>query len=108
MHCGFSWRTPSRRTVSAYTGRLALFACLLALVLGPAVQPASAYVCGRPSKETRSLSAHVGAQKDCDRPAGRVKRGNADPMSFMFFIGILVAVVLVPVALGRREDLPPE
>jgi hypothetical protein len=29
-------------------------------------------------------------------------------MSFMFFIGIMIAVVLVPVALGRREDLPPE
>ena len=108
MHCGSSWRTPSRRTVLAYTGRLAVFACLLVLVFGPAVQPASAYVCGRPAKETRSLSAHLGTQKDCDRPAGRVKRGNADPMSFVFFIGILVAVVLVPVALGRREDLPPE
>jgi len=108
MHCGSSWRTPSRRTVLAYTGRLVVFACLLVLVFGPAVQPASAYVCGRPAKETRSLSAHLGAQKDCDRPAGRVKRGNADPMSFVFFIGILVAVVLVPVALGRREDLPPE
>jgi hypothetical protein len=108
MHCGSSWRTPSRRTVLAYTGRLVVFACLLVLVLGPAAQPASAYVCGRPSKATRSLSAHLGTQKDCDRPAGRVKRGNADPMSFVFFIGILVAVVLVPVALGRREDLPPE
>ena len=108
MHCGSIWRTPSRRTVLAYTGRLALLACLLVLVSGPAVQPASAYVCGRPEKATRSLSAHLGTQKDCDRPAGRVKRGNADPMSFMFFIGILVAVVLVPVALGRREDLPPE
>ena len=92
----------------AYTGRLVVFACLLVLVFGPAAQPASAYVCGRPSKATRSLSAHLGTQKDCDRPAGRVKRGNADPMSFVFFIGILVAVVLVPVALGRREDLPPE
>jgi hypothetical protein len=108
MHCGFSWRTPSRRTVLAYAGRLALLACLLVLVLGPAARPASAYVCGRPSTVTRSLSGHVAAQKDCDRPTGRVKRGNADPMSFMFFIGILLAVVLVPVALGRREDLPPE
>ena len=108
MHCGSSWRTPSRRTVLAYTGRLALFACLLVLAFGPAVEPASAYVCGRPSKEARALTAHVGTQTACDRPSGRVKRGNADPMSFMFFIGILVAVVLVPVALGRREDLPPE
>ena len=33
------------------------------------------------------------------RPA---KRGNADPMSFMFFIGIVSAVVFLPAALGRR------
>jgi hypothetical protein len=29
-------------------------------------------------------------------------------MSFMFFIGIVIAVVLVPAALGRREEPPPE
>jgi hypothetical protein len=29
-------------------------------------------------------------------------------MSFVFFIGILVAVVLVPVAIGRREEFPAE
>jgi hypothetical protein len=112
MHCGISWRTPSRRTVLAYTGRLALLACLLVLAFGPAAQPASAYVCGRPSKDARTLQAHVGVQKDCDRPTGRVERGNADPMSFIFFIGILLAVVLVPVAvpvaLARREELSPE
>jgi hypothetical protein len=29
-------------------------------------------------------------------------------MSFVFFVGIVVVVVLFPVALGRREELPPE
>jgi len=107
MHCGSSWRTPSRRTVLAYAGRLALFACLLALVLGPAVRPASAYVCGG-SSQGRALQGSGGSVKDCDRPAARAKRGNADVMSFVFFMGLIVAFVLVPIALGRREELPPE
>jgi hypothetical protein len=59
----------------------------------------------------RTLAAHVpkSGPKEC-QPAARPfeKRGNADPISFAFFIGIVVAVLLVPVALGRREDLPPE
>ena len=92
----------------AYAGRLALLACLLALMLGPAVQPAGAYVCGRAPQQTRALQGHVGTLKDCDRPASRLKRGNADPMSFVFFIGIMAAVVLVPITLGRREELPPQ
>jgi hypothetical protein len=108
MYCGFSWRTPSRRTVLAYAGRLALLACLLALAFGTVARPASAYVCGRSPTAVRTLQSHVGSQKDCDRPATRPKRGNADPMSFMFFIGIVVAFVLVPVAIGRREELSPE
>jgi hypothetical protein len=29
-------------------------------------------------------------------------------MSFVFFLGIVVVVVLFPVALGQREELPPE
>jgi hypothetical protein len=108
MHCGSSWRTPSRRTVLAYAGRLALLACLLALAFGVAARPASAYVCGRAPVETRALQGHVGSQKDCDRSATRMKRGNADPMSFVFFMGLIVGFVLVPIALGRREELSRE
>jgi hypothetical protein len=109
MHCGFSWRTPSRRTALAYAGRLALLACLLALAFGAAARPASAYVCGRaPVVGSRTLQGHVVSQKDCDRPVERTKRGNADPMSFVFFMGIVVAFMFVPFALGRREELPPE
>ncbi len=29
-------------------------------------------------------------------------------MSFVFFIGAVCAVLLIPVALGRRDELPPE
>jgi len=29
-------------------------------------------------------------------------------MSFVFFMGVLIAFVLVPIALGRREEIPPE
>jgi hypothetical protein len=76
-------------------------------VLGPAVRPASAYVCGG-SPEGPALQGRGGSVKDCDRPAGRAKRGNADAMSFVFFMGLIVAFVLVPIALGRREQLPPE
>jgi hypothetical protein len=48
-------------------------------------------------------------QKECEPPAPvRRKRGNADPISFVFFIGILAAVLLVPVAVRWREDVPPE
>jgi hypothetical protein len=104
MHCGF-WRTPPRRP--AFAGRLVVLVCLLVL-FGGAVAPAGAYVCSPPST-TRALTAHVTVQKDCDRPpAARPKRGDADPMSFVFFLGIVVVVVLFPVALGRREELPPE
>jgi hypothetical protein len=100
MHCGFR-RTPPRRP--AFAGRLVILVCLLVLFGGP-VAPARAYVCSPPST-TRTLTA----QKDCDRPqAARPKRGDADPMSFVFFLGIVVVVVLFPVALGQREELPPE
>jgi hypothetical protein len=29
-------------------------------------------------------------------------------MSFVFFIGAVGAVLLIPVAFGRRDELPPE
>ena len=108
MHCGSSWRTPSRRTALAFAGRLALLGCLIVLAFGTAARPAEAYVCGRAPADTRTLQGHVGDLKDCDRPSTRPKRGNADPMSFVFFIGIMVAFVLVPITLGRREELPPQ
>jgi hypothetical protein len=105
MHCGSS-RRPPRRT--AFAGRLALLCALLVLALGPSVGPAAAYSCGA-TQTGRTLGAHGAAKRDCEpEPVRRAKRGNADPMSFMFFIGIMIAVVLVPVALERREDLPPE
>ena len=48
-------------------------------------------------------------KKDCDpEPARTTRRRNADPMSFVFFMGVLIAFVLVPVALRRREEHSPE
>ena len=29
-------------------------------------------------------------------------------MSFVFFIGAVSAMLLIPVAFGRREELPPQ
>ena len=78
---------------------------LVCLFAGSAT-PARAYVCA-PSK---SRAPRVAAQKACDRPRAPVwrKQGDADAMSFVFFIGAVVAVLLVPVAFGRRDELPPE
>ena len=36
------------------------------------------------------------------------RRGNADPMSFVFFMGVVIAFVAVPFALSRREELSRE
>ena len=106
MHCGFS-RRPPRRT--ALAGRLALLCALFVLAVGTSAGPATAYSCGATGPSVRTLAAHAAAKKDCDQePARPAKRGNADAMSFMFFIGIVIAVVLVPAALGRREEPPPE
>lgn len=113
MHCGSSWRPPRRPAVA---GRLVSFACALILAFGISSGPASAYPCKPPdpppvASGARTLTGLVQTQrKDCEpeaapRPA---KRGNADPMSFMFFIGIVVAVVFLPAALVRRENLPPQ
>ena len=106
MHCGFS-RRPPRRT--ALAGRLALLCALLALVFGASAGPATAYSCGATSQSVRTLAGHRAEKQDCEQVPGRpAKLGNADPISFMFFIGILIAVVLVPASLGRRQEHPPE
>ena len=105
MHCGSSWRPPRR---TAFAGRLGLLICVLVLAFGVSAGPATAYSCGAKPR-ARTLAGHGAGMKDCEQePARPAKRGNADPMSFMFFIGILIAVVLVPAALGRREEPPRE
>jgi hypothetical protein len=106
MYCGSSWRPPRR---AAFAGRLGLLICVLVLAFGASAGPATAYPCGATSQSVGTLAGPGAEKKDCEQePARPAKRGNADPMSFMFFIGILIAVVLVPAALGRREEPPPE
>ena len=107
MHCGFSWRPPRRPAVA---GRLVLLCAFIVLAIGTSAGPATGIPLRRHLRPAlRTLAGHGAEKKDCEqKPARPAKRGNADPMSFMFFIGILIAVVLVPVALGRREDSPPE
>ena len=85
------------------------------LAFGISSGPASAYPCKPPdpppvASGVRTLAGLVETQqKDCEpEPSRPAKRGNADPMSFMFFIGIVVAVVLAPASLGRREEPRPE
>jgi hypothetical protein len=103
MFCG-PWRTPPRRPV--FAGRLVVLLCVLAVLFARSASPARAYVCA-PSK---SHAPRVAAQKHCDRQQPRVwrKHGEADAMSFVFFIGVVFAVMLVPIAFRRRKELPPE
>jgi hypothetical protein len=113
MYCGSSWRPPRR---TAFAGRLVSLACMFVLAFGISAGPASAYPCKSDKTAVasgmRTLASHGEAEQlDCDpkpTPRRAFKRRDADPMSFAFFIGILVAVVLVPVALGKREELPPQ
>jgi hypothetical protein len=101
MHCGSSWRPPRR---TAFAGRLGLLFCLLVLAFGVGAGPATAYSCG-----SKTLSGHAADKLNCEpEPARPVRRGNADPMSFVFFMGILVAFVLVPIGLSPAQRIPPE
>jgi hypothetical protein len=88
-------------------GRLTSLVCLLLLALAITAGPAGAYRCGS-AGSAHTLSAHVtkADEKDCTPPAA--KRRTADPMSFAFFVGIIIAVLVVPIALNKREDLPPQ
>ena len=77
-------------------------------------RPAAAYPCKPPDPHPVASDTLAGLveiqRKDCEpEPASSpAKRGNADPMSFMFFIGIVSAVVFLPAALGPRQDLSPQ
>ena len=105
MHCGSSWRPPRR---TAFAGRLGLLFCLLVFVFGASADPAAAFSCGATSA-ARTLAGHAVEKKDCEQePARPARRGNADPMSFVFFMGVVIAFVLVPIALGRREEMSRE
>jgi hypothetical protein len=108
MHCGTPGRTPPRRP--AFVGRLILLVLLLVLTLTVWAGPASSYPCGDPQQTgTRTLAGHIAkADESCEPSQPFKKRGSADPMSFAFFIGIIFAVLLVPVAARRREDMPTE
>ncbi len=120
MHCGTSGRTPPRRP-ALIVGRLTSVALVLLVALAVSAGPASASPCApssapantprvAPVNGARTLAAAApkSSPKECEPSKPFKKRGDADPISFAFFIGIIAAVLLVPVALGRREDLSPE
>lgn len=105
MNCGPSVRQPPRRLAAA--GRIGSVLCLLLLALALSSGPASAYPCDGSAGPVRTLSAHViGTEvKECNPAPKRAPlHRKADPISFAFFIGLIVAVLLVPVArLSKRE-----
>ena len=104
MNCGPSVRQPPRRLAAA--GRLVSVLCLLLLALAFSPNPANAYPCGGNASVARTLSAHMDVAEDgeCAAPKRRPLHRKADPISFAFFVGILIAVLLVPVArLSKRE-----
>ena len=105
MFCGFR-RTPPGWPARA--GRLAALSCVLVFLLAGSVTPASAYVCSPTAARGRSVAAQNACARSRERSPVWRKKGDADAMSFVFFIGAVVAVLLIPVALGRREELPPE
>jgi hypothetical protein len=102
MFCGV-WRTPPGR--QAFAWRLAVLVCMLVCLFAGSVTPAQAYVCTPGSANVD----RVASQTPCGRstPVWR-KHGEATPMSFVFFLGTVCAVLLIPVAFRRREELPSE
>jgi hypothetical protein len=101
MLCSSSWRPPRR---TAFAGRLGLLFCLVVLGSGVSAGPAAAYSCDA-AASSRSPAGHILQKKDCNpEPARTTRRGNADPMSFVFFMGVVIAFVVVPFALSRREE----
>jgi hypothetical protein len=105
MNCGTPGLAPPRR--SAFAFRLILLVLPLVLALAVWAAPASAYRCAPEATRASSGPLTAAGKKQCGTEPFR-ERGNADPMSFVFFIGILVAVLLVPITVRRREDVPSE
>src|ERR1700694_1812381 len=102
MNCGPPVRQPPRRLSAA--GRIASVLCLVLPARARSSGPAIAYPCGGSTPSSaRTLSAHMsGAQdKECAAPQ-RPLRPKADPISFAFFVGLIIAVLLVPAAALRE------
>jgi len=106
MNCGSPARPPPCRP--AATGRLAGFACLLLLAAAFWAGPAGAVATCGAGGSPGTLSGHAARAGDENCAPNRRAQRTADPMSFMFFIGMMIAVVLVPVALNRRVERPLE
>ena len=106
MNCGTPGRTPPRR--SAFAVRLILLVLPLLLALAFWAAPASAYRCAPDAARVPSGGLAQAGRDQCKASQPPMKRGNADPISFVFFIGIIVAVLLVPITVRRREEVFPE
>ena len=107
MNCGNPGRPPPRRP--AFAGRLLRLACIAALAAALLAGPAGAYPCAPGARSTKDGAQPPRAAKACERarPTPQ-RRGNADPVSFVFYLGLTLAVLVVPVAFWRREPTPPQ
>ena len=106
MNCGNPGRLPPRRP--AFAGRLLRLSCIAALGAALLAGPVGAYPCAPPGAQaTAGMAQPRRAAKACERarPAPP-RRGNADPVSFVFYLGLTLAVLIVPVAFWRREPAP--
>ena len=106
MNCGTPGRTPPRR--SAFAGRLILLVLPLLLALTVWAAPASAYPCASDATPAPAGPAAKAGAKQCKPSQPPTVRGDADPLAFVFFMGMIVAVLLVPITVRRREDMPPQ
>jgi hypothetical protein len=75
--------------------------CLALVILAVTPEPA---LSGNRCSEAGAARMERVDRNGCARAGKRVPRGDADAMSFIFFVGILFAVLVVPVALVQQRD----
>ncbi len=103
MICGSFLRLPPRRPTAA--ARIAGVLCLLLVALAFWAGPAAAYYACDETKET-ARSAHTQDLEMARCAPPKPLHRNADPLSFIFVIGLTLGVLLIPVAAlrGYRPD----
>jgi hypothetical protein len=103
MICGSFLRLPPRRPTAA--ARIAGVLCLLSVALAVWAGPAAGYACDE-TKDT-ARSAHTWDLEGSRCAPAKPLHRNADPLSFLFVIGLTLGVLLIP-ATTLRSYTPDE